>query len=250
MFAFVVLHRPHEVTSLRHLPSWALLAFGAGAVNAGALLACERYVSHVTGTVTRIGVDAGKTLALEYAAVLACFIAGAAGSVALVRLLTKESGRAPYWIPLSIVSTVVALTALLGAAGVLGPFGGSVETPHDFALLCVLGFAMGAQNAAVASSTGLAVRTTHMTGPATDLAIAIATLTTGTREERPSAWRSFALRGTKIVAFATGGVAMAFLCPRVAWLAFLVPATATAVAVVSSFLLPIRGNDPALEGES
>ena len=38
-------------------------------------------------------------------------------------------------------------------------------------LLSLLAFAMGLQNAAVASTTGLAVRTTHLTGPATDLGI-------------------------------------------------------------------------------
>jgi hypothetical protein len=43
-------------------------------------LACERFVSHVTGTVTRIGVDAREMLALEYALVLAAFMAGALAS--------------------------------------------------------------------------------------------------------------------------------------------------------------------------
>ena len=38
-------------------------------------------------------------------------------------------------------------------------------------LLSILSFAMGLQNAAVATSTGLLVRTTHLTGPATDLGI-------------------------------------------------------------------------------
>lgn len=55
----VLLSAP-EVLSRRHTPSMLLLALAAGAVNAGALAVCERFVTHVTGTVTRIGADAGQ----------------------------------------------------------------------------------------------------------------------------------------------------------------------------------------------
>lgn len=46
-----------------------------------------------------------------------------------------------------------------------------LHKPGDFVLLCGLSFAMGLQNAAVASSTGQLVRTTHPTGPARDLGV-------------------------------------------------------------------------------
>src|SRR5690349_10849179 len=137
----MVLHRDAHLTSTRHLPSWALFAFSAGAVNAGALFACERFVSHVTGTVTRIGADAGGVLALDYALVLLAFVAGAMTAILMVRK-HGSPGRPAYWLPLTFVSATLVLVSWMGAVGAFGPFGGTVETAHDFALLGVLSFTM------------------------------------------------------------------------------------------------------------
>jgi uncharacterized membrane protein YoaK (UPF0700 family) len=239
----MVLHREPHLTSSQHLPSWAFFAFTAGAVNAGALLACERFVSHVTGTVTRIGVDARGVLALDYAMVLFAFIVGAMTAILIVRRLTRphlstlsQPAQPAYWLPLTLVSVLLMFVACAGALGTLGPFGGSVETAHDFVLLAILSFTMGMQNAAVAASTGMAVRTTHMTGPVTDIAVALAILISGSSEERSGARRSLVLRGTKLIAFVVGAAVMAVLCPRVAWLSFLLPAAAGLVGTVRSFI--------------
>jgi uncharacterized membrane protein YoaK (UPF0700 family) len=231
----MVVHDEDRLATTRHLPSWALLAFAAGAVNVGAFLACRQFVSHVTGTLTRIGADASNLLGLEYLLVLLSFMVGAGAAVVMVRKLGDAERGLPYWMPLSLVAVVLLTVAGLGATGAFGVFGGTAETAHDFALLCMLSFAMGMQNSAVALSTGMAVRTTHMTGPATDLAIAVATLLVGKPEERAKAWSSVALRGTKLTAFVGGAVAMVPLCSRVGFLAFLVPAAACTVATISSF---------------
>jgi uncharacterized membrane protein YoaK (UPF0700 family) len=240
---FVVKYGPNEVTSLRHLPSWALLAFGAGAVNGGAFLACQRFVSHVTGTLTHAGLRAyDGIIALEYLLVVACFIMGATSAVLLVRRLAR-SGQHPWWLPLGIVASLLCLVTILGQSGVFGAFGSAVETPEDFGLLALLSVAMGMQNAAVAASTGYAVRTTHMTGPATDFAIALATLLAGERQEMAPAWRWAALRGTKLVAFMLGAVAMAPLAARVGFLSFIMPAAACVSATALSFT-PRRAPQP------
>jgi len=231
----MVVHNEDRLATSRHLPSWALFAFAAGAVNVGAFLACHQFVSHVTGTLTRVGADASNLLGLEYLLVLVSFMVGAGASVVMVRKFGQRDRALPYWMPLALVALVLVAVAVLGAGGTFGAFGGSVETSRDFGLLCMLSFAMGMQNAAVASSTGMAVRTTHMTGPATDLAIAAATLLVGGADERKKAWSSVVLRGTKLAAFAGGAMAMVPLCARIGFAAFLVPAAACAVATVSSF---------------
>lgn len=234
----MIVHTLERVVSLRHLPSWALLSFTAGGVNAGALLACERYVSHITGTLTRVGADAGDVLGIDYLLVLLSFLVGAGAAVVLVRRFATKD-HLPYWIPLSIVSLTVTAVALLGRAGIFGRFGGTVETAHDFVLLCILSFAMGMQNSAVAVSTGMTVRTTHMTGPATDLAVGLATLVVGSSGERPQAIKSIALRGTKLISFALGAVVMVPLCGRAGFLAFVLPAATSLAATLSSFA-PVR----------
>ena len=94
--------------------------------------------------------------------------------------------------PLVIVAMILTGIAVAGHAGAFGRFGGiHAAEPPPVALLSLLAFAMGLQNAAVASATGMAVRTTHLTGPATDLGIHLGTawFLRGEANGRPSAKR-------------------------------------------------------------
>jgi uncharacterized membrane protein YoaK (UPF0700 family) len=131
---------------------------------------------------------------------------------------------------------LLAGVAVSGMAGVFGDFGSSVEGPRDFAFLSILAFAMGLQNAAVATSTGLVVRTTHLTGPATDLGIHLVTALYTDGEASRTALRHGALRAGKIGAFALGAAAGAALVPSARYGAFLLPATVVLAATLLSFV--------------
>jgi uncharacterized membrane protein YoaK (UPF0700 family) len=230
------LHTPEAVFSLRHLPSWLLLAFSAGLVNVAAFLACSRFVTHVTGTVSRIGMDVGSiALMLDYAVVLGCFVVGAMSASALLEGRHHQKRRPLYALPLILVSAILASLAASGLLGVFGPFGGSVEGPRDFAFLSVLAFAMGLQNAAVATSTGSLVRTTHMTGPATDLGVHLTAALYTTGDARRVAFRHAALRAGKIASFAAGGAAGAVLAHAHGYGAFFLPAILVLTATALSF---------------
>jgi uncharacterized membrane protein YoaK (UPF0700 family) len=231
------LHAPAAVFSLRHLPSWLLLAFAAGAVNVIAYVACSRFVTHVTGTVSSIGMDASTvTLALDYAVVLGCFIVGAMSATALLEGRHYQKKRPLFALPLLLVSATLAIIGALGQLGTFGTFGGSVEGPRDFAFLSVLAFAMGLQNAAVATSTGQLVRTTHMTGPATDLGVHLTTALYTEGGARRNAFRQAGLRAGKIAAFATGGAAGAALAHATGYGAFFVPSAVVLLATALSFV--------------
>jgi uncharacterized membrane protein YoaK (UPF0700 family) len=238
------LHSPATVFSLRHAPSWLLLAFSAGAVNAIAYLACSRFVTHVTGTVTNIGMDATSVrLALDYAAVLACFVAGAMSSAVLIDA-RHHQGKSPlYPVPLVAVALVLAAVGAAGLLGAFGTFGGSVEGPRDFAFLSIVAFAMGLQNAAVATSTGMLVRTTHMTGPATDLGVHLATAYYAAGSQRATALRHAGLRFGKIAAFVSGAAAGAALARTFHYGSFFVPAAVVGLATLLSFV-PLRAAEP------
>ncbi len=216
----------------RHIGLWMALTFSAGAVNATALAACQRFVTHVTGTLSRLGADFDQAaLFVEYGVVLFCFVLGAMTSVVLLdgrRLRHRE----PWPVaPLLLVAAVIAAVGALGLSGVFGAFGTTVETTGDFALLSMLAFAMGLQNAAVATTTGMIVRTTHMTGPMTDLAIALATTLSGGPEVAvAAARRSVWLRGSKIVAFALGALAATVLARELGYGTFFLPAIVTLLA--------------------
>jgi len=135
----------------------------------------------------------------------------------------------------------VAAVAGLGHSGLFGPFGGSVEQPADFAFLCLLSIAMGAQNAAVATNTGLLVRTTHLTGPATDLGLSLAATVLSRGEARTRAFQGSVLRAGKILAFGAGSALMVPLVAKLGYLAFLVPSVLTLAATALSFVPPWAG---------
>lgn len=235
------LHQLRSILSFRHAPSWVLLTMAAGAVNAGAFLACRRFVTHVTGTVTLLGMDADNWhLMLDYAVVLACFIAGAMTSVLLIDGRHHRGLRPLYELALGVVAALLALVSALGAVGAFGPFGGAVESLPDFALLSILGFAMGLQNAAVATSTGAVVRTTHLTGPATDLGVHLATSFFTEGERRAQALRQALLRVGKIAGFALGAGLMAPAAHRFGYLAFLLPTAFVVGATALSFMPAAR----------
>jgi uncharacterized membrane protein YoaK (UPF0700 family) len=231
-----VLHSPQSVYSWRHVPSWMLLTLAAGSVNAGAFLACERYVSHVTGTATRVGLSGDvEGLGAEAVLGLGCFILGAMASVLALEGRHRRGKPAAYASPLVVVALLIVSVAIAGGRGVFGPFGGAVEGPHDLMLISILAFAMGLQNAAVTTATGMAVRTTHLTGPATDLGIHLATALYVMGEERRAALRGAALRGGKIIAFVSGAALMVPLAAATAYTAFVAPAAAVLMAAALSF---------------
>lgn len=233
----VALHTPPSIFSMRHVPSWLLLALAAGSVNAGAYMACQRFVTHVTGLATQFGMDVGLwRLMAEYGVVVLCFIAGAMASVLALQGRHQRGKQPLHALPLVIVSLMLVGVALAGQSGLFGRFGASVEQPTDFLLLSVLSFAMGLQNATVATSTGMAIRTTHMTGPATDLGVHLATAWFTDGESRRSALRGAALRGGKIIAFVTGAAIMVPLAHASGYLAFLIPGTTILAATALSFL--------------
>jgi uncharacterized membrane protein YoaK (UPF0700 family) len=232
----LTLHKPDSVFSLRHVPSWLMLCFAAGAVNATSMLACSRFVTHVTGTVTRIGAEiAHLNLMLDFGLVLAWFIAGAFAAGLILHGSFYRGKTPPFSLPLWAASSITALVALMGHIGWLGPFGGEVDQFGDFLHLCALGFAMGMQNAAVATSTGQLVRTTHLTGPATDLGIHLADLVVGDSSARDLARRHALLRTGKLLSYAVGAATATALCAKLAYLTLLVPALVIAIANGLSF---------------
>ncbi len=219
----------------RQLASWGALAFGAGALNATAFAACERFVTHVTGTVTHLGVHASLLVAIDYLLVVACFIGGAMAAV----LLAHPPGRpAPTlaWLPLALAAALLLGAAALGRLGVFGDFGSAPETRGHFGLLSLLAFAMGLQNASVSTATGNLVRTTHMTGPATDLGVALAQWMRGS--EAPAARRSVLLRATKLLAFAVGATVGYRVAGALGYSALVLPALVCATVAATTLRVP------------
>ncbi|MBL8602995.1 MAG: DUF1275 domain-containing protein [Myxococcales bacterium] len=215
---------PVPIFTTRALGAWALLAGASGFTNGAALVACGRMVTHVTGIATRIGNGVGQsTLLFEYSLVFVSFLLGGYFASTTVIRAARVGSRSPYRFLFLVEMAVLAVLALAGALGFFSAFGATFDTPADYALLSALAFSSGLQNATVGIATQSAVRTTHMTGPATDLAIQLGCLTAGTPETRPEAWRQVRLRLVKIVGFILGGALAPFFAHRMGFLVFLLP---------------------------
>ena len=228
-----------------------MLVVAAGAVNVTGLIDCRRYVTHVSGTVTRIGYDFGKwTLMLEYFLVLTAFVLGAASSVLPNQVRVLRGQRPRHDVPLVAVASLIAAVAVGGHFNVFDSTRGHVEKPVDFALMAALAFTMGLMNSAVAANNALSVRTTHMTGPASDFGVHLGLALFLTGEQRRQSLRVAALRGTTLFAFALGAALMVPVFHRFHLVGLLAPSALVLLATVRSFLPqrapePLSARDPA-----
>lgn len=146
-----------------------ILAFIAGAINAGGFLALGTYTSHMTGLISAAAdnlVLGAFSLVGASLAGMGAFITGAAISALLINWSRRHDRRKQYAYPILLEALL-----LLG----FGVMGASIRNHTAFfvlamPLLCLI---MGLQNATITKLSGARMRTTHMTGMVTDIGIEI-----------------------------------------------------------------------------
>ena len=150
-----------------------LLAFNAGAINAGGFLLVSMYTSHMTGFASMLAdnlVLGNMKLVLGALGALLAFTAGAALTAILVNWSRHNWMRSEVALPLLLEAVLLLIFGLMGATL-------SRQTPFAVPLtLLVLAFTMGLQNALVSKISASQIRTTHMTGVITDLGIELGKL--------------------------------------------------------------------------
>ncbi len=147
-----------------------ILSSVAGMVNASGFFAVGAYTSHVTGHVSMAGdefAQGRRGAATAALALVALFIIGAITASLFVEG-AKRLGRAPY--AGALITEAAILVVIAGASAWIPlPAGG-----FQLVLTALLCFAMGMQNALVTRISDAVIRTTHLTGVATDIGIEIA----------------------------------------------------------------------------
>ena len=165
-------------TSLQRTPQsdlklGSVLAFVAGAINAGGLLAVGQYTSHMTGIVSSMAdnlVLGQVGLALSGLIALLAFLIGTMCTAWLVNWGLRRELRSAYGLPLLLEAALLLVFGLFGAALDLLQ---AVLVPLTVVLLC---FIMGLQNAVITKISHAEIRTTHITGLLTDLGIELGRL--------------------------------------------------------------------------
>lgn len=191
----------------RHLG--VVLAFVAGATNAGGFLAVQQYTSHMTGIVSAMTDDIALGrygLVWTGAGAVLSFLAGAACCAVMVNYARRQRMHSEYALPL------LAEATLLLCFGMMGGWMSKIEglfVPLTVMLLC---FIMGLQNAVVTKISRAEIRTTHITGMVTDVGIELGKLfywnaaTPAGQAPVLADRQRLRLLGTLLAAFFIGGV--------------------------------------------
>ena len=147
----------------------ALLAFIAGAVNAGGFLAVGFYISHMSGIAASVG-DALVTnqwqIAIWAGVFLGSFMAGALTCSLIIQWALTYQWSTVFALPLLLEALLLLGFAVTMVDQMPGPVG--MKTGWIVSLLC---FIMGLQNAMITNISNAVIRTTHITGVATDIGI-------------------------------------------------------------------------------
>lgn len=150
-----------------------VLAFVAGAANAGGFLAVGQYTSHMTGILSSLAdnlvLGQFVLVGAGIASVLA-FLFGAMSTAWIVNWGMRLRLRSAYGLPLLLEAALLLVFGLFGAAMSLWQ---TVFLPVTVVLLC---FIMGLQNAVITKISQARIRTTHVTGLVTDLGIELGKL--------------------------------------------------------------------------
>lgn len=206
-----------------------LLSSIAGALNAVGFLIAGSFTANMTGNISAFAdtlANGSVVVALSFIGLVGAFICGA-GTVALA-IQTGERRALPSVYALAIAAEAVILL-LMGAALVR-----SASDPYEPFLVIVLSFVMGLQNAVTTMISRARVRTTHVSGMATDIGIELAAML-GDAKSRAVALPKLKLHALTLACFAFGGICGALLFQYVdSWIFVIAAGVLLLIAVPES----------------
>lgn len=212
-----------------------LLSSIAGALNAVGFLVAGSFTANMTGNISAFAdafAGGAFRLAFAFAGLVVAFICGA-GLIALF-IQWGERRRLRMVYALAIVFEALVL---LWVGAMLIQDGSRQEL-----LVIALSFIMGLQNAVTTMISQARVRTTHVSGMATDLGIELATVI-GSDAARREAVPKLKLHSLTLICFALGGVAGAVVFGLAgSWLFVIAAAILLFVAVPEA----VRAQRPAV----
>lgn len=180
-----------------------LTAFTAGMVNVASLILFFSFTSNVTGHFAILAEEISNGKWFQVLVVLmwvALFFAGSFLSNLIIIHGNKKRSYLTHSIPLAL--EIMCFIAV----GIYGNYFYSELLMETEILVAVLLFSMGLQNGLTASISNFAVKTTHLTGLTTDLAIHISMLTRKKYRESPVVIEKIKLLSAIAGSYLVGGI--------------------------------------------
>ena len=203
-----------------------LLSSMAGALNAVGFLIAGSFTANMTGNISAFAdhlAGGAILISLSFIGLVAAFIGGASMAALAIQIGERRHIRSIY--ALAIAAEAIILL-LLGMALAL-----SSANAHETFLVVVLSFVMGLQNAVTTMISRARVRTTHVSGMATDIGIELAALF-GNNGSQKDTVRKVRLHSLTLASFAIGGVCGALLFHLVgSWLFVIVAIVLLTIAL-------------------
>ncbi|MCZ4351599.1 YoaK family protein [Roseovarius aestuarii] len=207
-----------ERTSSIDLVLAGLLSSIAGALNAVGFLIAGSFTANMTGNISAFAdhlANGTVLIAFSFAGLVVAFVCGAGAAAAAIHLGERWQIRSVYAL---VIATEAIILLVLGAA-----LAHSSGPAQETFLVIVLSFVMGLQNAATTLISHARVRTTHVSGMATDIGIELAALIGGPKL-RQEALPKLSLHSLTLICFAIGGICGALLFGIVGYWLFVIAA--------------------------
>jgi uncharacterized membrane protein YoaK (UPF0700 family) len=230
-----LINQPHY--SPKKFALWNSLAFQAGFVNVGGLLACHRFVTHTTGFATHFGVEMATgnfSLALSIVSVPLFFLTGSTLAAFFTDRRSIHNKKPNFTILFLLMFFCYGIVTVLGINNWFGKFGSELSITDDYFLLGLLSLSSGIQNAMITSISNSVVRTTHLTGLTTDLGIGLVRIFShpSSHPLRQQEWKATGMRIGIIVCFIFGSWMGASLYLKYHYFGFLGPLLITSIYLV------------------
>eukprot|EP01033_Poteriospumella_lacustris_P005170 gene5170-3689_t len=230
--AALPLQERHRLEFLVIIIGASALSFNAGFINGVTYQLHNIPVSHVTGTTTKAGLMVGKSDYEDFAVLLALIVCFVFGSAVTGSLMPHSS----FHLGLEYGPLFLLGSALFLAACLLNHF-----YPEQYYYYYLSAMGSGLQNAMTTRYSGNVIRTTHMTGTATDVGLVLGRMVVGDWKE---AWKLCILLPI-FAAFFLGGLVSVFAFARLGNLSLLINVVVFfSIGLAYSFLVSLNLNIP------
>lgn len=234
-----------DVYSRKYVWIWLLSSFKAGFINSAGFLATGKFVSHVTGFGTQVGIAVGHDDLFFGAELLIIPISFIMGGVITSAVLERDviKGNVPsYYLIQGLITLLILFVVILGESGLvntLNPFDTDLNyNVIEFAMIGLLCLICGLKNALVTWTTFGKIRVTHLTGLSTDIGLHLVRSVFGTRSSsrfKEDRKVNFIRIGT-LLCFSMGALISAMFFPMIGYKVFLIVMTISLFMTIYSIV--------------